>query len=1183
MDWTYSGVFTVYSVGDGLFMKRVLDGLAGLSNSGVLASLGALGLMVGLILIGLKGAATGGKGLDLGALLLSFILYVIMFAGKADVIIFDVGLSPGEATENTYTVDNIPFGVALLGSAISTIGVELTERLEQAYGMPNEVQSVRSVGFGRSLDWLAAVRFARSTDTNSANNAFQRYRRNLVNYMRYCSSQVIVREPQRVPRMLSSADPLDTANGFGLESGWVTTTWLPANGGAQVDVTCTAALANLNAYKDGGTAFADWANAVAGPMGFSGTTQARAQAEDAFATVNIAADDAQKYMLAAVTNAAWRDALSGMPVLGSQQVMHAIMTTQGAEQRATEFAGQESLFRRMMRPLMAFLESMVYAVAPFMAMAVGLGKFGLSMIGRYCLITAWVSLWMPTLAIINMFQITMAERAIRAVLGPPGGGSGYDIGSMAGSARVEDTVVDWIGTGALLAASTPMITLMLLFGSAMTAVGLANQLKGGDVIDQKGPSPDAVKNGPAMNHAAGYNYSRGGGTIESGASVPSFEFGKTAQLATESARQALSASSNKMEAKFGQEISSALTHDMSRGVGVSDKGDVRMSQAETRATEAVGSQVAGFESIGSAAQRMVMSTAVSETLGAKLDLGQATKAIAGMLGGVAEKMGKEKGAEYIQNLAKSVGAGGGAELQGHDKVERVAEGLARMSQGVRAEMRTSDGLKAEVMGASSAAVEQTARETGTASQRVAGSSGFAQMREDMQQKQQSYREASSANESAGMRQSVPLNEVAQSFTKSGVAPAAIRAAQELGSPQAYSEAVNQLAASGKFGDLKDNKTQIEAAAAAMVLNDSVPGGTPMNPATAGDRAQALMGFLTESGAVNTSAGSRAAAAPNASSENAGVADGVKEGAASDLVAGANVGAAPGTAEGAKAAFSALGTAEGRQGAIENAGNAAGVNTGLVQQKQAVAEGNANSNGDATFESQMNAPGGDQVRAEFNSRSDGVKAMGAAAVDPQIAANEANNGAIGPAGEGITGAGMGSGLNRAMGRPSGGGVTDGFVNWERLGMAEAAPAGNEPVADFGALKANAAGGGYSAGFSVAGNEAAQTVLAGMAAENRGTPLSSEQRSEVAAAWSSLDQNDKTAISNINEKWAFGESHPGVVPLGSARELSRDSEGSSAYEVMNPAGVARDYMGLPQAEDNARPGQRSDDRDRVRPID
>jgi hypothetical protein len=680
MEWFYSGTFTVYSVGDGLFMKRVLDAVAALSNSGVLASLGALGLMVGLILISMRGAASGGKQFELGSLFISFILYVIMFAGKADVIIHDVGLSPGEINENTYTVDNIPFGVAFLGSAISTIGVELTERMEQAYGMPNEVQSIRSVGFGRSLDWLAAVRFAKTTDTNSTNASFQRYRRNLVNYMRYCSAHAIASDPQRVPRMLSSADPLSTTNGFGYASDWVTTSYLPMGGGPASDLTCNQALTNLQAYKSTDQAFTDWANAVAGPMGYSGTGSAVDQARDAFNTVNVAANDAQDYMLAAVTNAAWRDALSDMPIIGSEQIMHTIMTVQQAEQSATQFAGEETMFRRIMRPLMAFLESMVFAVAPFMALAVGLGRYGLGMIAKYCIITTWVALWMPTLSMINMFQITMADRAIATVLGPPGGASAYAIGSMAGAARVEDVVIDWIGTGAMLAASTPMITLVLLFGTAMPLVGLANAFKGGDTLNEKQTSPDAVSSSPAMNHAAGYSYTRAGGTTETGASMPQIEVGRTAQIAQESAATSMASSASRMESKFGQEMANAIQHDISRGVGATSRGEMRLSQTEARATDAVAEKVAGFEQVGSSAQRMVMGMASANELGAGIDPGGLAKGFSKALSGMVEKLGAEKGGQAIEQMAKGLKLGIGGSYTSQDSIDRVSEGLAKMTE-----------------------------------------------------------------------------------------------------------------------------------------------------------------------------------------------------------------------------------------------------------------------------------------------------------------------------------------------------------------------------------------------------------------------------------------------------------------------------------------------------------------------
>jgi len=1146
MEWSWSGVFEVYSVGDGLFMQRVLQAVAALSNSGVLASLGAMGLLVGLILMGLRAASSGGRQFDLGPLLMSLILCILMFGGRADVIIHDVGLSPGENGQNTYTVDRVPFGVALLGSVISFVGVELTERMEQAYGSFNEVESVREVGFGRSLDWLAAVRFAKQTDTNTSSTAFQRYRRNLVYYMRYCSAQALVREPHRAPRVMIQADPLNTTDGFGFTSSWVTTPWIPA-AGVEEEVTCSTALTRLQAYKAGGTAFRDFAHAVAGPMGFSGTGSVENQGYDAFAALNLSADAAQDYMLAAVTNAAWRDALVDMPIIGSQQTMHALMTTQAVQQRATEFAAEESMFRRMMRPLMAFLESMVYAVAPFMALAVGFGSFGITMIGRYCLITAWVALWMPTLAIINMFQLTMADRAIAAVMGPPGGGSGYAISSLAGSAKVEEVVIDWIGTGALLAASTPMITLMLLFGSAMTAVGLANALKGGDVIDQKAASPDAVKNGPAVDHGSAYSYSRAGGTIERGASMPSLEFGRSAETARESALGELSASSSRAEQKLGKEISNALTSDMSRGVGVSSKGEVRQSQAEQRASSAIGERVEGWESIGTAGQRLMMATAMSQNLGASLDVGKATKAIAAGLGGMVEKMGGGKEAqEHLKKLGEALNLGMGGQLSTNDMVDRVSERMARMTEGLRAQMRIDQGLRAEVMGAGIEAVDETARAGAGESSRVAGTSAFAEVRDDMKQKSDSYRDSAKMAERAGTSQRVPLNEVANAIASKGYLPAAEQAAMEYGSPQALATARQNLVASGKFGSMEENGNQIRAAAAALVLSDDVPGlEQPMNAAMQPDRAKALMGLLYESGAVNSGSGYTPATEGGAASErNRGVAGDMDRGQVEQAVQNAQPGAGPGTEAKVRAAQTNTASEQGRAELANSLGNDLGVNVGEIEAKRAEAEGNSEG-GQVTFASQRSAAG--KLDNAHEDNTDAVRTLGASTVVAKTAQMEADNDALAPAGEGVTGMTMGHGLSRALGEPlpptaGGGGAldTDALLN---LAEAPAQPATSSiPLYDWGDLKQNASDGGYTLGVSL--SPAAATVIAGMAAENRGTPLSAGEREEVKEAFESLSPDQQQAVRNIDSKWEVGESQPSVVPPASANALSASNPATSA---------------------------------------
>jgi conjugal transfer mating pair stabilization protein TraG len=50
----------------------------------------------------------------------------------------------------------------------------------------------------------------------------------------------------------------------------------------------------------------------------------------------------------------------------------------------------------------------------------------------------------------------------------------------------------------MLAASTPAISLMLIYGSAITATHLASRFQGGDLVDEKITSPDVVRPAPAL-------------------------------------------------------------------------------------------------------------------------------------------------------------------------------------------------------------------------------------------------------------------------------------------------------------------------------------------------------------------------------------------------------------------------------------------------------------------------------------------------------------------------------------------------------------------------------------------------------------------------------------------------------------------------------------------------------------
>lgn len=87
----------------------------------------------------------------------------------------------------------------------------------------------------------------------------------------------------------------------------------------------------------------------------------------------------------------------------------AAMLAQAIEQRNVQWAAEQSMFLNSVRPMMAFMESFFYALTPFAAVFVMLGLFGLGLFFKYILLLIWVQMWLPVMAIANMYIMSAAK------------------------------------------------------------------------------------------------------------------------------------------------------------------------------------------------------------------------------------------------------------------------------------------------------------------------------------------------------------------------------------------------------------------------------------------------------------------------------------------------------------------------------------------------------------------------------------------------------------------------------------------------------------------------------------------------------------------------------------------------------------------------------------------------------
>lgn len=1129
MEWDSNLNLIVYAIGDGLFMERVLNGIAAMYNKGMFQSIGALGLLFGLLMTVVKGVGSGGQKVELGQWFLGLLLYLIMFAGHATVTVRDVGMAFGENGEQTYTVDNVPFGVAVMGFVISTLGYEVTEELEQAFGRPEEVASIRYVGPGRSLDWLAAVRFASNPGTNNTaqGGSFARMRSNISRYISYCSTTALRAEPNRIETMMNAANPLDPNIGLGWDNDWRLTSWVEDNG-AESQISCRAALERLQPYA--ADIMEPAAQAFAAQMGHSGSDTPGDAVLQSFAVYNQGMDEAQRYMLCSVMSAVMEDSIAGSPLLTNDQVNARMMMRQSMEQTATEFAGQESSFRRLMRPLMAFFESLVYAVAPFMALAVGLGAAGLKMVGKYVITTLWVSMWLPTLAIINLFQITMAERALTQIT------DSYDIGSLAGCGMVYGSAIDWIGTGAMLAAATPAITLMLIFGSSMSAAGIAGAIKGSDTVKEQIGSPDAVSTAAAASRSQLQDYTATGGAVAHGAAIPTLSYSTGGAIERSSGYEAANQTTLGFASTSAKDYGQAVMLDNASGVRGTETGRSGSTREHLRATTAARESGADLSGFSASEVSTIMAAATTLHGGGSVDMMQmipamraagganAVQRAGGRLGEGAEggAPGGAPGAGPRGNGSPSGGGGGGpVSVEGGVRMEsrdtdesRAARGL-RAAQMIAAKMREEEGLRAAVQSATVAEAVQYGEQRGSASSRVGTAETRQQTASDLNTASNTFRSAEAFRAQAGAEMRMPINEAARLVNEKGNGERAVQEAIALGGAEAMQDMQDRLAHSIQ------SPAELRTAAALGVLANMSPSATSGNES---DRRQALEGIMGDSAGVTLNTGAAATTTGNANVDVGAAAEGGR-GSAMSAVNSANVGVAdPAALEAAtRGGVASLRTADGRYDAL---GQIDGQGLPVVD----ALEGQVRA-------AEMQGGGGDVSAVAF--ASDGtVQGVEQRSMDEQSRIEERADRMIGGTNREISNRSWNNTNGDVGGTP--GWIADRAEGGERMGglmfngLIDPAASGYMPLdGQSQGYFENAAAGGEIPGLGPMGtlSEDQATVVGARAAIAAGFGLDGEQASRVQAAYNRLPQNEREQVNAAMNAWGGTDGVPDeAIPAG-----------------------------------------------------
>ncbi|MBP1151353.1 MULTISPECIES: conjugal transfer protein TraG N-terminal domain-containing protein [unclassified Methylocaldum] len=526
-------MFEIFSVGDSAYLEAVLNAVAMIAQTGDYRMAASVGAVMGVILVMIRSLVQwDGRGIRYQDMLIAVVLWMIMYSPAVRVSIEDA------YTGDVRVVDNVPLGPAAVGSILSNMGYRTTRLFEQAFSLPTMTEH----GFADTLTTITAVRknLLSRMHLGGANapSAGGDVENSVINYVKECALTGVDLNRKSIDEILRDPDPL---NAIRFDTA-IYTTEIYVGGPPRI-LTCTDAWTQLSAYID--DRFVPLLeDLLTDFLGVPAPADVTPKVQDAFdALAGAGAVDALQYMKMAAILPMFEKGVVGR----HEDAMHwnkAAMVEQAIQQRNTQWAAEETLFNRIVRPMMAFIEGLSYAIAPIMAFVIMLGALGVRMNVGYFSMLLWIQLWMPILAVVNLFIQMAASSKLAALTG-----ANFSLPSMYGIYKMDQELQNWLAVGGMLAASTPAITLMLIYRGAVTATHFLGRMDGGDHVNERIATPDVIGPAPVMNIQPMHQQAPLSGVTLHGAErvLPTFNAGTDLNTAVSSAYAAMEqASSNFM-------------------------------------------------------------------------------------------------------------------------------------------------------------------------------------------------------------------------------------------------------------------------------------------------------------------------------------------------------------------------------------------------------------------------------------------------------------------------------------------------------------------------------------------------------------------------------------------------------------------------------------------------------------
>ncbi|ELZ7233329.1 conjugal transfer protein TraG N-terminal domain-containing protein [Vibrio parahaemolyticus] len=630
--------FTIYSIGDSELLEQVLIAVAMITGTNDFTKMASIGLLVSVVIVCVKGVVQGGRGIEIQQVLIGWIVYAMFFGASALVKIEDA------YTGDVRVVANVPLGPAAIGGMISNIGYVLTDKFET--GFATITPQITRKGFLSSLELISAQRQLAGNAAlwaswdSAVGGGSADMQRSWRNYVADCTA---------IRYQLADVSESNLKNLTWREalrfSSTVYGTEIFVSPSGSTTPNCTDAWTDLMVATD--TAFDSGTShesinyllglTVAGTSGVNPVAETNNALNDLSATGIISSDMLKAAILTPVLTEGM-----GQYYESIQQGTASLMIEQAVQQRNTQWTAEQSVFATVVRPMLTFIEALVYAIVPLMGLLIVLGMMGIQLVFKYFMTLIWIQLWMPVLAVVNLFIYNRSTASLQDYIT-----SGGDPTSFEGILHVTDMMSNDLAVGGMMASAIPVLTLFIVSGSIYSLNSLAGRMSGGDHINEKISSPDLLQPAPLAQQMPAHAFNALQGGLQGGANglIDKMNFSKMSSEMVSSGHARAAVAQDAFQNQLSNSFFSGNSADKSYQRLQSFGQMLRASDSsQAKAIVNAGQQYAKEHGLDGSQTNAVIG-AIGARMSAGVDAGKLVSTLMGPAGSVARKAAKAAGAE----------------------------------------------------------------------------------------------------------------------------------------------------------------------------------------------------------------------------------------------------------------------------------------------------------------------------------------------------------------------------------------------------------------------------------------------------------------------------------------------------------------------------------------------------------